>query len=78
MKSLFICAILLLASSPSFATSWPIKLGLIDKTLAAGDAKNAERVRNLRDQGEQLHTSGDHSGSVAILEKAMKLGGIKN
>jgi len=54
-----------------------MKIGLIDKALSAGNVKNAEQVKTLRDKGEALHNSGDHGGSVAVLKKAMKLGGIK-
>ena len=77
MKSLLIAAFLLVASSSAFAGTCPMKIGLIEKAISAGNIKNAEQVRALRDKGEALHISGDHGDSVAILEKAMKLGGIK-
>jgi hypothetical protein len=54
-----------------------MKIGLIDKALSAGNVKNAEQVKTLRDKAEVLHKSGDHGGSVSTLKKAMKLGGIK-
>mgnify|MGYP007032490368 CR=1 FL=1 len=77
MKSLLTAVFLLFASSSAFAGSCPMKVGLIDKALSSGNVKNAEQVKALRDKGEALHSSGDHRGSVAILEKAMKLGDIK-
>ena len=77
MKSLLTAVFLLFASSSAFAGSCPMKVGLIDKALSSGNVKNAEQVKALRDKGEALHSSGDHSGSVAILKKAMKLGDIK-
>ena len=77
MKSLLTAALLLFASSSAFAGSCPMKIGLIDKALSAGNVENAGQVKILRDKGEALHNSGDHSGSVEILEKAIKLGGIK-
>ena len=77
MKSLLTAVVLLFASSSAFAGSCPMKIGLIDKALSGGNVENAEQVKALRDKGKALHNSGDHSGSVAILEKAMKLGGIK-
>ena len=77
MRSILsLCAILLL-TSPSFAGSCPIKLVKIDEALSAGTVLNAKEVKALRDKGEALHKSGDHSGSVAMLMKAMKLAGIK-
>ena len=77
MKNLIITLTLVLFSTSAFAGSCPMKIGLIDKALSAGNIKNAEQVRALRDKGEALHISGDHGDSVAVLEKAMKLGGIK-
>jgi hypothetical protein len=77
MKSLLTAVFLLFASSSAFAGSCPLKTALIDKALSSGNVKNAEQVKVLRDKGDALHSSGDHGGSVAILKKAMKLGGIK-
>jgi hypothetical protein len=54
-----------------------MKIGLIDKALSAGNVKNAEQVKTLRDKAEALHNSGDHGGSVSTLKEAMKLGDIK-
>jgi len=35
-----------------------------------------EKVKTLRAEGEQLHKSGDHSGSVAALDEAKDILGI--
>ena len=77
MKYFLSAAIFLFAASSAIAGSCPIKMGLIDKALSGGNIKNAEQVKVLRDKGEALHNSGDHNGSVVLLEKAIKLGGIK-
>ena len=77
MKSLLTAVFFLLATSSAFAGSCPMKIGLIDKALSAGNVKNAEQVKTLRDKAEALHSSGDHGGSVSTLKEAMKLGGIK-
>ena len=77
MKVLLTAAAILVSASPAFAGSCPMKIALIDKALLAGNVQNAEQIKTLRDKGEALHKSGDHGGSVAVLTKAMKLGGIK-
>jgi hypothetical protein len=77
MKSLLTAVFLLFATSSAFAGSCPMKIGLIDKALSAGNVKNAEQVKTLRDKAEALHNSGDHGGSVSTLKEAMKLGDIK-
>ena len=76
MKVFLTAAAILLSASSAFAGSCPMKIALIDKALSAGEVKNAEQVKMLRDKGEALHNSGDHNGSVAILTKAMKMGEI--
>ena len=77
MKALLTIVTILLSVSPAFAGSCPMKISLIDRALSSGNVKNAEQVKTLRDKGEALHNSGDHSGSVDLLTKAMKMGGIK-
>ena len=76
MKNFLLAATFLIFTTPAFAGSCPMKVGLIDKSLAAGTAKNAEKVATLRDQGKALHQSGKHAESVKMLKKAMKLAGI--
>ncbi|SUU88900.1 hypothetical protein EDC40_102491 [Aminobacter aminovorans] len=36
------------------------------------------KVKELRAKGEQLHASGDHTGSKAALNEAKKLPGIRS
>ena len=76
MKKILLAATFLIFTTPAFAGSCPMKVGMIDKALAAGTAKNAEKVKELRDLGETLHKSGKHGQSVQMLVKAMKLAGI--
>ena len=76
MKKIFLVAIFLGFTTPAFAGSCPMKVGTIDKALAAGTVKNAVKVKALRDQGKALHQSGKHGESVQMLIKAMKLAGI--
>ena len=78
MKILIATLTLLLAAPAAFAGSCPMKISLIDKALLAGKVENIEQVKKLRAEGEKLHNSGDHAGSVRALVKAMKLGGIKS
>ena len=76
MKKILLAATFLIFTTPAFAGSCPMKIGAIDKALAAGTAKNAMQVTKLRDQGKALHGSGKHAESVQMLIKAMKLAGI--
>ena len=76
MKKILLAATFLFFSAPAFAGSCPMKVGMLNKALEAGTAKNAEKVGVLRDQGKALHQSGKHDESVQILMKAMKLAGI--
>jgi hypothetical protein len=77
MIKIFILAIaILFVMSPAFAGSCPTKVGMIDAALTSGTAKNAKKVKMLRDKGEAQHKSGKHSESVATLVEAMKLAGI--
>ena len=76
MKKFLLAVTFLIFTTPAFAGSCPMKVGMVDKALAAGTAKNAEKVRALRDQGKALHQSGKHVESVQMLIDAMKLAGI--
>ncbi len=76
MKKILLASMFLIFTTPVFAGSCPMKVSTIDKALAAGTAKNAAKVKALRDQGKSLHQSGKHGESVQMLIKAMKLAGI--
>lgn len=65
----------LLVASPAWAHECPkhmeaIDEAMVEKTLELDDA---ERVIELRDEGEELHDEGDHEGSVEALEKAREI-----
>ena len=77
MKHLIVAIALSFISTSAVAGSCPMKIALIDKALSSGAVINKDAVKKLRDKGETLHQSGDHSGSVAVLEKAIRLGDIK-
>ena len=64
-----------LISSPVFANSCPLIMKDIDKALqtATLDADTKAKVMELRKKGEELHKSGDHSGSVKALNEARAL-----
>ena len=76
LKSLILAIALMFVVSPALAGSCPAKVGKIDAALSSGTAKNADKVKMLRDKGEAQHKSGKHSESVATLIEAMKLAGI--
>jgi hypothetical protein len=76
LKSMILAIALVSVASPAFAGSCPAKVGMIDAALTLGTAKNAEKVKMLRDKGEAQHKAGKHNESVATLIEAMKLAGI--
>ena len=76
LKNLMLATALIFVVSPVHAGSCPAKIGIIDAALSSGSAKNAEKVKVLRDKGEAQHKAGKHSESVATLVKAMKLAGM--
>jgi hypothetical protein len=85
MKSIMICAfalivalIVALAAGTAFAGSCPMDMRQIDAAMANSTISMAdiEKVKALRADGEKMHTSGDHAGSVAALDEAKDLLGI--
>ena len=67
-----------LMMSPAMAGSCPKDMRQIDAAMANSTLSMAdmEKVKALRAKGEQLHKSGDHSGSVMALDEAKELLGI--
>ncbi|MNN94396.1 hypothetical protein D3C81_2130090 [compost metagenome] len=58
----------------------PADMARIDeilKTNPPSDPATLAKVQELRAEGEQLHKSGDHSGSVKALGEALDLLGAK-
>lgn len=62
----------------AFAHSCPTIMAAIDAALPTSTLAEADmtKVKELRAKGEQLHASGDHTGSEAALNEAKKLLGI--
>jgi len=62
------------------AGSCPLQMTKIDAALpskmAGLSASDLAEVKSLRAKGEAKHKSGDHGGSVAALDKAIKILGI--
>ncbi len=62
------------------AGSCPLQMAKIDAALPAKmsdlSGSNIAKVKALRAEGEAKHKSGDHGGSVAALNKAIKILGI--
>lgn len=66
------------AAGSAFAGSCPVDMRQIDAAMANSSLGMAEmeKVKALRAEGEKLHKSGDHSGSVSVLREAKDLLGI--
>ena len=79
MKRLAFTLLLAACASLAWAHNCPNEMKAIDAALpkAKLDAKQAEEVRKLRAEGEQLHKAGKHSESMAALGKAKGMLGIK-
>jgi len=63
-----------LLAAPALAAHCPADAKAIDAGLSKstlGDAEKAE-ISALKDQGLQLHGSGDHSGAEKVLADAMR------
>lgn len=78
MKNMTLSALALAAtlmSGSAIAGSCPMDMRQIDAAMASSPLGMAdmEKVKSLRAQGEKLHKSGDHSGSVAVLEQAREM-----
>jgi hypothetical protein len=66
---------LLVVASPAVASQCPGLMKQIDEKLQTAQLSDADRakVMELRAQGEQLHSAGDHPGSEAALNEALSL-----
>ncbi len=79
MRSLATFALLLaLVPAIALAHGCPGVMAEIDAALPDASITDAdrERVEELRAQGEELHSAGDHDGSMAALQEARDLLGI--
>jgi hypothetical protein len=65
-------------SGAAFANECPMHVQKIDAALATSTASDdvKTQAQALRDEGQALHESGDHAGSMAKLQEAEQLLGI--
>lgn len=79
LRTLGLAAFLLLVPAAAFAHQCPVLMGEIDAALETASLSDADksRVEELRTQGEELHSAGDHDASVAALQEAKGILGIE-
>ena len=80
MKRLALIVLTVFFAQPAFAFHCPADMAKIDAALAAGSNISAEQlvsVQEYRAAGVELHKSGNHADSVAILQLAMEILGIE-
>lgn len=67
-----------LTTSTAYAGRCPMDMKQIDAAMANSSLSmsDMEKVKALREKGEKLHKSGDHSGSVQALGEARDILGI--
>ena len=77
-KLLTALALTAFLSGTAFANSCPAQVKKIDEALASSTASEEVKAQAqaLRDEGQALHDSGDHAGSMAKLTEAQTLLGI--
>ena len=65
-------------AAPAFAFQCPADMAIIDAALQSTQLTGAdlEKVKELRAQGEQEHSAGNHSASVVALAEALDLLGM--
>jgi len=80
MKAFVPAALLTLAlAGPAYAFQCPADMAKIDAALQTAQLTDEQkaRVTELRDQGEQLHASGQHQASVDALAEAKEILGVQ-
>ncbi len=80
MKRLVLIVLAAFFAHPAFAFHCPADMAKIDTALAAEPNISGEQlatVQEFRVEGEKLHKSKKHAESVAILQSAMEILGIK-
>ena len=79
MKKTVLFVALAFASSAALANSCPKHMKAIDAALpkAKLSAAQASEVKKLRAEGEAQHKAGRHAASVATLERAEAILGLK-
>ncbi len=68
--------VLIALAGPAHATYCPGLMASIDDALqTASDLspEQVDKIKRLRDEGDALHRNGNHSESIAMFKKALKL-----
>lgn len=79
IKKLFAAMVLMAFMAPAWAHMCPSLMSDIDEALQDQDKvaqlseDELERVRELREQGEQYHNEGDHDQSEEALNEAKEI-----
>ncbi len=75
MRILVAAALILSSVAPGLASQCPTLWKQVDEKLQTAQLSEADKakVTELREQGEELHNSGDHAGSEAALQEALAL-----
>ena len=78
LRALLVASALALMPVAALANSCPALMAEIDAALPAATLsdEDRQRVTELRTQGEELHSAGDHDGSMAALEEAKDILGL--
>lgn len=74
-RILTVAAAAMMLTVPALANQCPTLMNKVDETMktAQVDADTKAKVMELRQTGEAQHTAGDHAGSEASLNAALKL-----
>jgi hypothetical protein len=74
-RTLLAAAAVLMLCGPAYANQCPDLMNKIDEAMktAQVDDDTKAKVTELRTTGEAQHTAGDHAGSEASLNAALKL-----
>jgi protein involved in temperature-dependent protein secretion len=79
MKRILLAAVVVAFASPAFANNCPNDIKAIDAALqsASVDASKKSQAKQLRDQADAAHKSGNHAASMKAAADAKMLLGIK-
>ena len=77
-RKLVLAGVLVLFAAPAYAFQCPGDVAKIDAALPTAQLSAADKakVMELRDEGQQLHATGQHQQSVDTLAQALDILGI--
>ncbi len=80
LKQLLTATALFMLATPAFADHCPKDMKAIDAALENANLSEDQlaEVKELREQGEELHNAGEHDESVETLHEAMEILGLKH